>query len=266
MAANALSSGISLNPLCCETIFPLNQCGRCLLLCPIMLHCCNMKTGKLIAIEGIDGSGKGTQTELLVNALQASSFPVEVFRFPQYETSFFGKEVGKYLHGDYGQLADVPPKFSALLYALDRFEARSMIVSALEQGKIVLCDRYTPSNMAHQSARTSADEQLNMAEWIRYVEQEVLCLPKPDLVLFLESTVQSSQTLVGLKEKRTYTDKSYDLQEASKDHLQLALDQFKKLAARENWKKVQCIDPDGHVRAPADIHRELLVHVLAALR
>ncbi len=220
-----------------------------------------MNTGRLIAIEGIDGSGKGTQSRLLLEALHCEGTPVEAFGFPQYESSFFGAEVGRYLHGDYGQLSEVHPKYSALLYALDRFEAREALVTALKAGKTVICDRYTPSNVAHQSARVEVENRSNMIEWIHHVEYEIFRLPRPDLVILLDSSVGSSQALVELKEMRPYTDKSHDIQEASHDHLQAALYQFRFLSTGKTWKTIRCIAEDGTLRTQLDIHKELLAYV-----
>lgn len=225
-----------------------------------------MNTGRLIAIEGIDGSGKGTQCQLLVAALSHAGLAVELFRFPQYESSFFGAEVGRYLHGEYGQLSDVPPKFSALLYALDRFEARDRLASALASGKTVICDRYTPSNVAHQSVRAEPNNQEMMISWIQHVEHDVLGLPRPDLVFLLDSTVRLSQSMVGLKERRSYTDKTHDIQEASGDHLQAALETFRILARGSKWRVINCIADDGSMRTPSEIHTELLAHVYATAK
>lgn len=231
-----------------------------------LLQIHQMNSGLLIAIEGIDGTGKGTQCRLLFDALRSSGVAAELLQFPQYESSFFGAEVGRYLHGEYGQLPDVHPKFSALLYALDRFEARGQLLSALASGKTVICDRYTPSNVAHQSARTDATNRGDMASWIQHVEYRVLGLPKPDIVFLLDSTVSSSQSLVGLKEKRSYTDRTHDIQEASGDHLQAALDEFRKLAADSSWRIINCIASDGSLRPAAEIHAELLEHVKNSTR
>ncbi len=108
--------------------------------------------GRLIAIEGIDGSGKRTQLELLANVLSASGNRVYSTAFPQYD-SWFGKMVGQFLNGELGALETVDPHFTALLYAGDRFEAKPRLQAALNEGKIVLVDRYIGSNLAHQTAR-----------------------------------------------------------------------------------------------------------------
>ncbi len=111
-------------------------------------------TGKLIAVEGIDGSGKRTQVDLLNNALTARGHQTYVTGFPIYD-SWFGKMVGEFLNGEFGPLEEVDPHFTALLYAGDRFEAREQMLEGLAAGKIVLADRYIGSNMAHQTARVA---------------------------------------------------------------------------------------------------------------
>src|SRR5271167_952990 len=125
--------------------------------------------GLLIAIEGIDGSGKQTQAKLLEHALESGGWPVYSTGFPQYE-SWFGRMVGQFLNGDFGTLDSVDPHFSALLYAGDRFEAKHRLKSALADGKIVLVDRYIASNMAHQVARAPAEKRADFLRWIEHLE------------------------------------------------------------------------------------------------
>jgi dTMP kinase len=224
----------------------------------------NLHSGVLVAIEGIDGSGKGTQAKLLEDVLRSEGASIEVFQFPQYERTFFGREVGRYLHGEYGQLTDVDPKLSALLYSLDRFEIRDHLLEALAAGRIVICDRYTASNVAHQGARVPSTDRVAMARWIEHVEYVVLGLPRPDLTCFLDSSVETSQSLVGLKPARAYTNKSHDLQESSAEHLQAALEGFRNLSHDVNWKTIRCLDNEGEMRPAQDIHAEILQHVRLA--
>jgi dTMP kinase len=215
----------------------------------------------LIAIEGIDGSGKGTQASALTTRLLDFGLDAEIIRFPQYETTFFGKEVGRYLNGEYGSLEEVHPKFSSLLYALDRFQALEAIKKAESQGKILICDRYTGSNMAHQAARVGDDDKDSMISWIKEVEFNVLRIPVPDIVVFLDINVSQSQKLVGKKEKRSYTDQSHDLHEASGDHLEKALKNFRQLACDLGWQRICCTTSDGVMRTPEDITDEIFQFV-----
>src|SRR5215469_10489635 len=125
--------------------------------------------GKLIALEGIDGSGKRTQLDLLAGALEGRGLPTSLISFPQYE-SFYGKLVGQYLNGEFGALAAVDPHLSALLYAGDRLEAKPEMEAALAAGKFLLADRYVGSNLAHQCARVRAESREEFLDWLRRLE------------------------------------------------------------------------------------------------
>jgi len=216
----------------------------------------------LIAIEGIDGSGKGTQANILTERLRNDGHTVTLLRYPQYESSFFGKEVGRYLNGDFGTLDQVHPKFSAILYALDRFESVKCIRKALSENQIVICDRYIGSNIAHQSARVAESEKYSMASWIKEVEENVLEIPKANQVIFLDMDVQQSQLLVAKKDKRSYTEDTHDLHEASSDHLQRALNNFRSLAIKEKWYRINCIDSSNKLKSQSDISEEIFKEVM----
>src|ERR1700676_4165796 len=133
--------------------------------------------GKLIAIEGIDGSGKRTQVDLLAKSLALRGYSVFSPGFPKYD-SWFGDMVGQFLNGELGPLESVDPHFTALLYAGDRFEAKMEIEEALAGGKIVLADRYIGSNMAHQTARVSSEKRPAFMNWIEHLEYQIYGLPR----------------------------------------------------------------------------------------
>lgn len=211
----------------------------------------------LIAIEGIDGSGKGTQASALADRFNQSGVKTLVLRFPQYETTLFGKEVGRYLNGDFGSLEEVHPKFSALLYSMDRRQAVYEISTALKEGKVVICDRYTGSNIAHQCARVPKEERPELAAWIAEVESKILQIPPADLVFFLDVEAKQSKALVAQKDARSYTERSHDLHEASDDHLTAALENFRQLARGPGWIRIQCNDETGNLRSREDITAEL---------
>ena len=154
--------------------------------------------GRLIAFEGIDGSGKRTQLDLLASALNAGAIGVYATGFPQYD-SWFGKMVGKFLNGELGALESVDTHFTALLYAGDRFEAKSKLEQALNQGKIVLVDRYVGSNLAHQTARVAPEKRAEYLDWIRHLEYGIYDLPREDLILYLRVPPSEAQRLVSQK-------------------------------------------------------------------
>jgi dTMP kinase len=220
--------------------------------------------GLLIAIEGIDGSGKHTQAKLLEHSLSAQGFSVYATGFPQYD-SWFGSMVGKFLNGDYGPLQSVDPHFSALLYAGDRFEAKARIEAVLNEGRIVLVDRYVSSNLAHQVARTSAEKRSEFLRWIEHLEYSVYGLPREDLILYLRVPPGAAQRLVGQKSERKYTQATYDIQEKSLGHLEDAAEMYDMLSRSRPWATIQCYDAqNGSLRLPEEISAEVFsaVHPL----
>src|SRR5205809_7164815 len=207
--------------------------------------------GKLIAIEGIDGSGKRTQVELLTLSLKARGHSVFPTGFPQYD-SWFGKMVGQFLNGDLGPLESVDPHFTALLYAGDRFEAKPMLEDALSNGQIVLADRYIASNLAHQTARVAPEKRAAFVEWIEHLEYDIYGLPREDLVLYLRVPAVEAQKLVALKSARSYTSAQKDLQEASLRHLEDAAEMYDSLSKRPNWNTIECFDTKRNQMRPAE--------------
>lgn len=217
--------------------------------------------GLLIAVEGIDGSGKHTQAKLLEHALHARGQKILATGFPQYE-SWFGHMVGKFLDGELGSLEAVDPHFSALLYAGDRFEAKSRLVSALDAGQIVLVDRYVSSNLAHQVARAAPEKRSEFLRWIEHLEYSIYGMPREDLILYLRVPPNQAQKLVAQKSKRDYTHKTHDIQERSLRHLEDAAEMYDMLSKRRPWATVQCFDAARDaLRQPEDIAAEVLCAV-----
>ena len=221
--------------------------------------------GKLIAVEGIDGSGKHTQVELLVNALRQRGYPVHQTGFPKYE-SWFGKLIGQFLDGQFGPLETVDPRFSALLYAGDRLEAKGELEVALHEGKTVIADRYIGSNLAHQGARVAPEKRAEFIAWIRHLEYSIYGLPHEQLVVYLRVPPEQAQKLVKQKAARNYTSATHDIQEASLQHLKSAAEVFDSLAAHAPWTTIQCFDTMRNaMRLQDEISAEILAVVEAAL-
>ena len=219
--------------------------------------------GRLIAFEGIDGSGKRTQMDLLHKTLAAGAGGHSVYStgFPQYD-SWFGRMVGQFLNGELGNLDAVDPHFSALLYAGDRFEAKPQIESALQEGKIVLVDRYIGSNLAHQTARVPAEKRAEFHRWIEHLEYGIFGLPREDLILYLRVPASEAQRLVHKKSARSYTTAKQDILEASLRHLELAADMYDLLSREAPWVSIQCFDAArGGMRPPKEIAQEVLAAV-----
>jgi dTMP kinase len=215
-------------------------------------------SGKLIAVEGIDGSGKRTQVELLTKTLQSEGCSVYTTGFPQYD-SWFGHMIGKFLNGELGQLDNVDPHFTAMLYAGDRFEAKPRLEAALGQGQVVLADRYIASNLAHQVARAAPSRREEFLAWIEHLEYEIYGLPREDMILYLRVPPLEAQKLVAQKAARSYTTAQKDLLEDSLLHLEQAAGMYDALAKRPSWITIECFDESRKVmRAPEAIAAEVL--------
>ncbi len=201
------------------------------------------KQGAFIVIEGTDGSGKGTQFQKLAERLVDAGHEVELFDFPQYEndSSYFVKQ---YLNGKYGTADEVGPYTGSLFYALDRFEAAPKIRQALEAGKVVLANRFTGSNMAHQGTKFNhPEERRGYFIWLDNLEFEMLKIPRPDKSIVLRVPAEIAQQLVDQKDARSYTDKKRDIHEADLNHLKKSVEVYDDLCQLfpKDFMRIDCV-------------------------
>ncbi len=221
--------------------------------------------GKFIALEGIDGSGKHTQIEMLSRELKDRGIDHACVSFPRYE-GFFGRLVARFLNGEFGPLSRVDAHLSALLYAGDRFEARLELEAMLDQGKLVLADRYIGSNLAHQTARVAPAGQKEFLSWLEDLEYRIYGLPKEDLVVLLRLPAGEARRLVGKKAVRRYTRRRRDIQEANLVHLKAAARVYDLLARKPNWVPIDCLAPKSRRLLPPEVvHRKVLQAVDAQI-
>jgi dTMP kinase len=216
--------------------------------------------GTFIAIEGVDGAGKRTQTGLLSSALAARGLSCVTFSFPRYE-SFFGKLIAGFLNGEFGDLAAVDPHLAAMLYAGDRLEAKPELEAALSAGQAILADRYIASNLAHQGARVAPAKRAEFLSWLRRLEYEIYGLPMETLVIYLRLQPAEAQRLVGRKAPRSYTSRQRDLLESDLSHLEQTALVYDALSAEPNWVTVECFDAGGTLKSREEIHRAVLAAV-----
>jgi len=216
--------------------------------------------GTLIVIEGTDCSGKETQTNLLYERLIEEGHEVERFSFPMYETAT-GKIVGgPYLGKSYicegwfsEGASNVDPYVASLYYAADRKYNIEPITKALEQGKIVLLDRYVTSNMGHQCGKIKDDQKRkDLYKFIENLEYDMLGLPRPDLVVFLHLPSEYS---LELKQSRSKSE-SLDQHESDLEHLKLAERSYLELVDTYDWQVVECVKA-SNVKSREDIHEEV---------
>ena len=208
--------------------------------------------GRLIALEGIDGSGKATQTALLEKMLRGSGERVHVVSFPRYEQSLFGAEVRRFLQGDFGTMESIHPKLAALLYAGDRFEYRSQLWEALKAGQVVVCDRYVPSNMVHQACKLPLAEQDQFADFVARLEYSLYALPRPDLVLFLDTPPELSTALLQKRWREAGGAAQPDLQERDGAYQRKVHGCYGRFAARHSWERIVC-HQDSRLLSPQEI-------------
>jgi len=211
----------------------------------------------IIAIDGIDGAGKGTQAKMLEEYLVGKNYKARVQSFPIY-TSFFGKMVSDYLNGNYGSLYSINPKLASMLYAQDRqyyFKNTSIL-----DDEIIIFDRYVNSNIAHHSSKISEKERESFINWIIELEYTVNGIPKPDISFILDLEVENSVINVARKKKREYTESTYDLHEVNTDYLTETRKMFLSLADGINTHLIKC-DSNKIMKNQNDIAQEINSYV-----
>lgn len=226
--------------------------------------------GKLIVIDGTDGSGKATQVARLKERLIAEGRRVEALDFPRYYDNFFGKFIGEALKGDYGDWADIHPKIASIAYAADRRESADQIQSWLDDGAVVILDRYVSSNQIHQGGKIDDEsERREFMQWLDTMEHEIFGIPRPDAILYLDVSVKLTQELLikkGNKESKKYLEGQGDQHENNIEHLESARESgLKMIAETNNWVRITCSE-DESILPIETIHNliyEKVVEVLA---
>ena len=209
--------------------------------------------GKFIVIDGTDGSGKATQTKLLVEELKLAGYQVEMTDFPQYGTKSAGL-IEEYLNGKYGQ---VGPEAASIFYAIDRFDASFKIREGLGEGKIVISNRYVTANAGHQGGKIADDiDRLKFFRWLDNLEYNIFAIPKPDLNIILHMPAETAQKLVDQKSAsdRAYVNgKKRDLHEADIKHLKNAEKVYMEISKLfPNTKLVECVK-NGKLLSPTEV-------------
>jgi dTMP kinase len=214
--------------------------------------------GKLIVIEGTDGSGKATQTDLLIKTLKDEGKKVSKADFPRYgERS--AAMVEDYLNGKFGSAEQVGPYPGSIFYAVDRYAASFEIKDSLDKEEIVVSNRYVSANMGHQTGKIKdLIERDKFLAWLEDLEFGIFGIPKPDVVFLLLMPVEVGQLLVDKKGKRDYTT-GRDIHEADLQHLKDAENAYRYCAAKYGWQVIECAKGNSieDIRKPEDIAREI---------
>ena len=192
---------------------------------------------------------------MLIRALRRARRPVRIFSFPAYGRTLSSRLVSDYLNG---RLGDLPPRLTALLFACDRLEQSPRIHQALESGEFVVCDRYVPSNLAHQVARAARAEKASLRKFILDLEYQCFRLPRPSAVVFLDMTPSLARRRVLQKGRRAYTRLQLDIQESDSGHLSAALAEYRGQSRSRGWHRISTVSTNGRPRSRQEIHREVL--------
>jgi len=216
------------------------------------------RKGKLIVIDGGDGSGKATQTKMLLKYLSKNKLSNKYITFPRYKTSFHGRHVGRFLSGEFGGNNEVSPYLSSLAYALDRLTARDEIVQWLDDGNIVVADRYVSASMAHQGSKLDGVKQKQFLDWLYRMEYKEHKLPKEDIVIFLYVPVKKAQNLLEKSGGKGQVE-GKDIAENDLNHQSRSINLYKKLSRKyKHWQMISCVDKSNNLLTKKEIHQKII--------
>ena len=219
--------------------------------------------GKLIVIEGTDGSGKSTQFKLLTERVAAEGREFQKLVFPQYAEPSSAL-IRMYLGGEFGSNpTDVNAYAASAFYAVDRYASYKKVWGDwYEQGGLVLSDRYTTSNAVHQASKEPEERQGEFLKWLYEFEYDRLGLPRPDLTIYLDVPTDFTEKMMRSREAATNT--KADIHEQDLSYLATCRRTGRAAAAFYGWTVIDCVR-DGAMRSIEDIHEEIYRHVMVCL-
>ncbi len=211
--------------------------------------------GKLFVIDGLDGSGKSTQFELLQKDLENKNINYKAISFPDYEQPS-STLVKMYLSGEFSSSPDGVNAYAASsFYAVDRYASYKLFwEDNYNKGDFILASRYTTSNAIHQMEKLEMSQWDNYLAWMEDYEYNKLKLPKPDTVVFLDMPVEVSQIL--LSNRYHGDDNKKDIHEADVEYLIKCRKSALYCANKLGWIVIQC-SKDGQPLSIEDIHKKL---------
>lgn len=219
--------------------------------------------GKLIVIEGTDGSGKSTQFRLLTQRLENENITFQKLVFPQYAEPSSAL-IRMYLGGEFGSKpTDVNAYAASTFYAVDRYASYKKVWGNwYENGGLVVSDRYTTSNAVHQASKEPVERQHAFLKWLYELEYDRMGLPRPDLTIYLDVPTDFTKQLMRRREADTNT--TADIHEQDLEYLSTCRRTGKAAAEYYGWTVIRCVK-DGVMRSIEDIHEEIYRHVAAIL-
>jgi len=230
----------------------------------------NKQKGKLIVIDGTDGSGKATQVDLLMKRLKKDGHTVKTVDFPEYYKNFFGKFIGHCLSEQYYNFVNIHPKIASVLYAADRFESKKNIEEWLAKGYVVVANRYVSANQIHQGGKIAdAKKRQKFIEWLDEMEYKVFKIPRPDVVFYLALPLPLSLKLIkerNGKMKREYLKKKKDVHESDVNFLVNSRKSAIWLAKTQpEFIQIECA-LKNIIRSRENIHEDVYKNVLKVLK
>lgn len=218
-------------------------------------------SGVFIVLDGLDGSGKATQSRLLAERLNTEGIAARKIDFPAYDKNFFGAFIGECLAGAHGDFVHLDPKIASTLYACDRLESSASIREALASGEIVIADRFASSNQIHQGGKIKdVEEREAFLAWLERMEHEVLGIPRPDLVLYLRVPLAVSQELLAKEREVKNGAQGVGLDTVEEDaaYMRQSYESAELLAGSSpNWRAIACA-ANGSMRTREEIHEDIV--------
>jgi dTMP kinase len=198
--------------------------------------------GKIIVLEGADACGKTTQIHALIKLYRQKGYTVDLFDFPRYSQTFYGKLIRQYLDGEFGDPNEVDPYLSSMLYAGDRYETKNDILDSRKKGHLILINRYVPSNIVYNVCKIrSVVYKKAFVNYVEKLEYDTNCMPTPDIVVYLDVPSSTSQELLNNRESKDEYEKNVQFQEK-------VCQEYRKLCkerSEEGWAMVPCTDANG---------------------
>lgn len=198
------------------------------------------RPGLMVAVEGLDASGKRTQATRLVERLEADGHAAQYIEFPTYDRTRIGQLIEEYLDGEY----DVPPEVRALLYSADRYQLADRLEAFIAEGGVLVADRYSPSNYAFQGV---AMGDADAVDWMEAVDAR---LPRPDIVILLDIPPETARELMVADEKEQ------DVHEDDLAFQRQVAERYRDLADERDWTVVD-VTADGELRSKQEIADEI---------
>ena len=218
--------------------------------------------GRLVAFEGLDGSGKSTQVNLLLKLLEQERVKHEHISFPRTSEPGYGEAIGMFLRGEFGVAESANPYLIAALFAGDRAGAKPILDDWLSKGRLVLVDRYFYSNLAFQSAKLSnSKERQHFRAWIRRIEFEYHRIPDPDVTFFFDVPFDFVRANIRKrpKERRSYLNGLVDVHESDLALQERVALEYRSFGAKDHsFCTISCATAAGQMRSPQNVHQEIL--------